>query len=190
MKNKPKLIIVVGPHGVGKTYLTDYIRNNLECCNLYRLSGQPDKTKEGLSKSISMYEALFSYIENMANMNMTLLFDSFFMTEEAVSNMKDKVYSFHEAYKKFIDKLNSLPYDIYYLNLYLENTDLFQERLTSRLHHAYYAMNKDNSIKLQTIYQNISDELKKQDHIKVFDIPMDSFEDAYREIKRVLGIED
>ena len=47
-----KLIVVVGPHGVGKTRLTDYLREHLESCNLFRLSGQPDKSKEGLIKSV------------------------------------------------------------------------------------------------------------------------------------------
>ena len=39
---KPALIIMEGAQGVGKTTLTDYIRNSLPYTNLYRLSGHSD----------------------------------------------------------------------------------------------------------------------------------------------------
>ena len=45
MKNK--LIIVEGPQGTGKTTLTNYLREKLSGSNLYRLSGQKDKSKKG-----------------------------------------------------------------------------------------------------------------------------------------------
>ena len=92
-----RLIIVVGPHGVGKTRLTDYLRDHIESCNLYRLSGQPEKGIDGLTKSVHMYEALFTYLGLMKDVSVTLLFDSFFMTEEAMCEIQDKVYSFHDA---------------------------------------------------------------------------------------------
>ena len=44
---KSKLIIVEGPQGTGKTTLTNYLRENLASSNLYRLSGQKDKSEKG-----------------------------------------------------------------------------------------------------------------------------------------------
>lgn len=183
-----QLIIVVGAHGVGKTRLTDYLRDNLESCNLFRLSGQPDKSKDGLTKSIQMYEALLNYLEVMKDVSMTFVFDSFFMTEEAMSEIKDKEYSFHEAYQKFVKQLSSLSYDIYYFNLYLKDTSLFETRISSRTHHKYFAISLSNSVTLQSIYQKISDELKQEERIKVYDIAMDDFNKAYKEINEILGI--
>ena len=183
-----RLIIVVGPHGVGKTRLTDYLRDHIESCNLYRLSGQPEKGIDGLTKSVHMYEALFTYLEQMKDVSVTLLFDRFFMTEEAMCEIQDKAYSFHEAYQTFSERLNLMPYDIYYFNLYLKDISLYQQRLSTRTHHKYFPISSHHSIALQTIYQRISDELKEQEHIKVFDIPMDDFHVSYQKIDEILEV--
>ena len=58
-----KIIIVEGPQGVGKTTITDFIRNSISYTNLYRLCGTHDVTKTGREKSIKMYDALMNYIE-------------------------------------------------------------------------------------------------------------------------------
>ena len=42
-----KLIIIEGPQGTGKTTLANYLRENMPGSNLYRLSGQKDKTESG-----------------------------------------------------------------------------------------------------------------------------------------------
>ena len=44
--NKSKLIIIEGPQGTGKTTLANYLRDNMSGSNLYRLSGQKDKTRD------------------------------------------------------------------------------------------------------------------------------------------------
>lgn len=46
---KSKIIIVEGPQGTGKTTLSNFFRENLPGANLYRLSGQKDKTLTGKS---------------------------------------------------------------------------------------------------------------------------------------------
>ena len=46
-----KIIILEGPQGVGKTTITDYIRNVIPYTNLYRLSGTADTTKTGKEKA-------------------------------------------------------------------------------------------------------------------------------------------
>ena len=58
-----KIIILEGPQGVGKTTITDYIRNAIPYTNLYRLSGTADTTKTGKEKAKIMYEDLVDYIE-------------------------------------------------------------------------------------------------------------------------------
>ena len=56
------------------------------------------------------------------------------------------------------------------------------------MHHKYFSISSHHSITLQTIYQRISDELKEQEHIKVFDIPMDDFHAAYQKIDEILEV--
>lgn len=185
--NKNKLIIVVGPNGVGKTRLTDFLRDNLESCNLYRLSGHQKKDLSGLEKSKVMYEALLQYLKKMETVPMTLLFDSFFFTEEVHSRLKYKEYDFSNIYQNLLENFLSLNYDIYYINLYLENQDLFIERLSSRDHHKYHDITVESSIEQQVIYQNISDELK-QKQIKVLDLKMDDYDKAYNKLCNYLNL--
>lgn len=46
-----KIIIVEGPQGVGKTTITDFIRNSIPYTNLYRLNGTSDASKTGKAKA-------------------------------------------------------------------------------------------------------------------------------------------
>jgi thymidylate kinase len=67
-----KMIIVEGPQGTGKTTLTNYLRDNLSSSNLYRLSGQKDKTITGKDYSKKMYYALIEYLEKMQQIPMDI----------------------------------------------------------------------------------------------------------------------
>ena len=62
---KIKLIVIEGPQGTGKTTLANYLRENIAGSNLYRLSGQKDKSKSGKTLSQNMYNALLDYLEKM-----------------------------------------------------------------------------------------------------------------------------
>ena len=93
---RSKLIIVEGPQGAGKTTITDYLRNTLKHTNLYRLSGVSDSSMAGLEKSKKMYYDLLDYMKNMENLDINLLFDRTFFTEENYCRLgkKDKSYSY------------------------------------------------------------------------------------------------
>ena len=78
---KNRIIIVEGPQGTGKTTLTNYLRDNIPASNLYRLSGQKDKTNNGKEKSIIMYNALLDYLYKMQEVEMDLIFDRTFFTD-------------------------------------------------------------------------------------------------------------
>ena len=188
MKNK--LMIVVGPHGVGKTHLTDYIRDNLESCNLYRLSGHADKTANGLKYSQKMYEAFFNYLESMAFVPVTILLDSFFMTEELLARLGEKDYSFTEDYYAFLERLNALEYEIYYIELYLENTDHYQKRIQSRKHHNYFPISAEKSVKEQKGYEEITKEVEAYSNIHVIRLAMDDYDKAYEMLSQELKLGD
>ena len=153
MRNR--MIIIEGPQGTGKTTLANYLRENIASSNLYRLSGQKDKSLEGKKISRKMYNTLLKYLKNMEDIPMDLIFDRTFFTEEVYARLGFKEYRFTDVYQKLLEKFNELNFDIYYISLYLKDTDLFVKRLARDSHHNYQAFSKDNSVRQQNEYKKL-----------------------------------
>ena len=120
-----KLIVVEGPQGAGKTTITDYLRNSLKYTNLYRLSGTRDSSPTGLEKSIKMYKDLLDYIESLQNLDINLVFDRTFFTEEIYCRLGFKEYSFTEVYEKLLERFSKMDFEIYYITLFLSDEELY-----------------------------------------------------------------
>lgn len=161
---KSKLIIVEGAQGVGKTTITDYLRDSLKHTNLYRLNGISDASKTGYEKSKKMYDNLLSYMKNMENLNINLVFDRTFFTEENYCRLGFKEYSFTDAYNELVEKLSNLDFDIYYITLYLSDENKFEERLNreGKAGPEYAKYKSDNSKKQQKVYLEMAEELKNK----------------------------
>ncbi len=185
---KNKIIIVEGPQGTGKTTLTDYLRTVMAGSNLYRLSGQKNKTMSGKEKSRFMYESLLEYMKKMESISMDLIFDRTFFSEEVYARLGYKEYSFTDVYQALVEKLCALDYDIYFIVLYLENVMLYRQRLARDMHHNYQAFSVENSINQQKCYLEIAHELENT-KINVYPIAMDDFEEAYEKINATLKLE-
>lgn len=184
---KQKLIIVEGPQGTGKTTLTNYLRDNIAGSNLYRLSGQKDKTETGKEYSIKMYDALLNYLEAMQDIPMDLIFDRTFFTEEVYAKLGYKDYGFTDVYESLVDRLTSLNYDIYFISLYLQDVELFRQRLARESHHNYQSFSIENSVNQQVIYKVISDYLETKG-VNVMRLAMDNFEGSYKIIDDTFGL--
>ena len=186
-----KIIIVEGPQGVGKTTITDYIRNTIPYTNLYRLSGTSDSTPSGKLKSKKMYEDLIEYIEKLQNMNINLLFDRTFFTEEIYCRLGFKEYSFTDEYNKLLDRLSKMDFDIFYMTLYLKDTNKYEQRLnrSGKANVKYAKFDKNNSIKQQNEYLKMADEIKnKYPQINVYKINTDRRLDAIKsEITQIIS---
>ena len=185
---RSKVIIVEGPQGTGKSTLASYLRDNIAGSNLYRLSGQKDKTTTGLERSIKMYDALSLYMEQMQAVPMDLIFDRIFTTEEVYARLGLKEYSFTEQYKKYLDFLNALQYEIHYFNLGLDDVELFRQRLARPEHHQYQAFSVENSVNQQNMYKVISSEVSRYSNINVHNIAMDDFDEAYAKVRNILNM--
>lgn len=183
---KSKLIVIEGPQGVGKTNLANYLRENIKSSNLYRLSGIPDKTITGFQKNKDMYQGLITYLKTLEETGMNLIFDRTFFTEKVYASLGFKDYNFDEAYNELLEKFLKLKFDIYYIALYLENTELYIERL-KRDKAEYVKFDMENSIRQQNEYLKIADDLEKE-NVKVLKIAMDNFDEGYAQINRTLGI--
>lgn len=184
---KNRIIIVEGPQGTGKTTLTNYLRDNIASSNLYRLSGQRDKTIAGKENSIMMYNALLAYLQNMESVPMDLVFDRTFFTEEVYARLGYKDYLFTDIYENLVKRLTSLNYEIYLVVLYLENTELYQERLARESHHNYQSFSIQNSVNQQNVYLSLVEELKDT-NMNIILLSMDSFEEAYQKLNEKLNI--
>ncbi len=168
-----KIIIVEGPQGVGKTTITDFIRNIVPYTNLYRLSGTSDSSKSGKIKSKKMYADLIEYIEKLQNMSINLLFDRTFFTEEIYCRLGLKDYSFTDEYAKLIDRLSKMDFEIYYITLYLDDTEVYEKRLkrSGKAVVKYSKFDKNNSINQQEEYLKMADEIKENyPQIKVYKV--------------------
>lgn len=195
---KSRIIIIEGPQGTGKTTLANYLRDNIASSNLYRLSGQRDKSTTGKDLSQKMYFTLTEYLINMQSIPMDLIFDRTFFSEEIYARLGYKEYSFTDVYDELVNRLSSLNYDIYYITLYLEDTNLYKSRLQREEHHNYQSFSLQNSQDQQNIYLELAKELEeknaywqsnsKNQKINVINIAMDDFEKAYKQIKELLNI--
>lgn len=184
--DRGNMVIIEGPQGTGKSTLANYLRDNISSANLYRLSGQKDKTMNGFNNSVAMYDALFKYLKDMEIVKMYMIFDRTFMSEEVYSRLGYKEYSFFNEYAKYAKLLNELNYNIHYFNLYLEDTDLFIKRLDRESHHNYQAFSKESSVMQQNAYKSVASELSLFDNINVHNLPMDNFEDSYKQVRKIL----
>jgi deoxyadenosine/deoxycytidine kinase len=185
--DKQRLIIVEGPQGTGKTTLTNYLRDNMSGSNLYRLSGQKDKGLNGKNYSIVMYNALINYLKVMENIPMDLIFDRTFFTEEVYARLGYKDYDFSDVYKRLVEKLTALNYDIYFISLYLQNVELFEKRLKREYHHNYQSFSPENSINQQNEYHKICTELQNTS-MNVVELAMDDFDVAYQKVDNILKL--
>ena len=185
-----KLIIVEGPQGAGKTTVTDFIRPGLKYTNLYRLYGTSDSSPAGKQKAEDMYYDLLDYIKKLENKSINLLFDRTFFTEEIYCRLNFKEYKFTDVYEKLLEKFSKLDFDIYYITLYLEDTNLFTTRLQrdKKAVVDYAKFNIQSSINQQEQYLKMADEiLSKYSNIKVFKVSNDTNEEELKnKIKNIL----
>ena len=185
-----KLIVVEGAQGAGKTTVTDYLRYSLSYTNLYRLSGTADSTKEGKMKAKEMYENLLDYIKKMENKSINLVFDRTFFTEENYCRMGKKDYVFTDVYEKLLDEFSKLDFEIYYVTVYLKDTNQYNSRLQRKGKAAlkYSKFESENSIKQQEVYLQMAMEIKeKYPNIKVVNIENDrDFEETKAELKKII----
>ncbi len=169
-----KLIVVEGPQGAGKTTITDFIRHKLPYTNLYRLSGSSDNSPSGKPKSVEMYIDLLDYMQKLENKSINLLFDRTFFTELVYCRLGFKEFTYEEEFNTFLDRFAHLDFDIYYITLYLSNTDEFEERLSrdGKAVNKYAKFSKESSVNQQNAYLQLAKEVKEKhgNRIKVINI--------------------
>ena len=185
--NKKSIIIVEGPQGGGKTTFVEHCRENMPYTNLYRLYGTSDKTETGKAKAEKMYYDLLDYMKKLEKVDLNLLFDRTFFTEEVYCRLEYKAYGFSDVYSKLVEKLNDIDLNIFVVILSLKNTALFSDRLNrNKTKVKYVDFNIQNSINQQETYLALADELQKYDNINPVVVSTDNFEEAYKQLHELL----
>lgn len=184
--SKGNIIIIEGPQGSGKSTMANFIRDNLAASNLYRLSGIKDKTKTGYEKNKTMYLGLINYMESLEETELNLIFDRTFFTEQVFCKLGYKDYLFDDVYERLLQKMDNLDYNIYFVVLYLKDTNIYENRLV-RQHHAYQTFSIDNSVNQQNEYLNLLKNIKNK-NIKKIKIPTDNFPKAYNKLINSISI--
>jgi len=174
------IIIIEGPQGVGKSTMANFVRDNLANSNLYRLSGIKDKTEMGYLKSKTMYLNLINYMESLEPTELNLIFDRTFFSEMVYATLGYKAYKFDDAYERLVKKLGDLDFNIYFVVLYLKDTNTYETRL-KRTHHNYQKFSKENSINQQNEYLNLLKNIKHP-NINCISIATDNYKEAYEEL--------
>lgn len=185
--NRNRMIIVEGPQGTGKSTLAGYLRENIPGANFYKLSGQKDKSLSGKELSTYMYQILLEYLEKMSIVPMDMIFDRNFFSEEVYARLGYKEYSFTDVYSNLVERLIKMNYETYLILLYLNNPELYLQRLRRSQHHNYQKFSVQNSMNQQEKYLELGDELKDSS-IKVIPLAMDNFDEAYKEVNKVFKI--
>lgn len=186
-----KIIIVEGAQGAGKTTITDFLRYSVKYTNLYRLTGTADSSEAGKKKATIMYRNLMEYIKTLENLSINLLFDRTFFTEEIYCRLGFKEYSFTDIYEELLENLSKMDFEIYYITLYLQDENLFEERIKreGKAVPEYAKFKAESSINQQRAYLKMSDEIKKQyPNIHVANIENSrDIEVVEKELKELLG---
>ena len=182
-----KLIVVEGAQGAGKTTVTDFLRHSLSYTNLYRLSGTSDSSIEGKKKSEEMYYDLLEYIKRLENKSINLVFDRTFFTEENYCRLGKKEYEFTDVYEKLLKQFSNLDFEIYYITLYLKDTNQYVKRLDRKEKAVikYAKFEAENSIKQQEVYLEMAKEIKeKYQKINVINLQNDrDLEETKKELR-------
>lgn len=186
-----KIIIVEGAQGAGKTTVTDFLRYAVKYTNLYRLTGTSDSSIEGKKKATIMYENLLQYMKTLENLNINLLFDRTFFTEEIYCRLGFKDYSFTDVYERLVEELSKMDFKIFYFTLYLKDEGQFEERLAreGKAVPKYAKFKAESSINQQREYLKMAEEIKqKYPNINVVNIQNDKdFEEVKKELIDILG---
>lgn len=190
-----KLIIVEGPQGAGKTTVTDYLRNKLSYSNLYRLCGTSDQGMTGRSKAAAMYSALLGYIKQLENKSVNLIFDRTFFTEMVYCQLGKKDYDFSMYYYDFCEQLFSMDYEIYFINLFLQNPEHYIARLDrpgkAKFKNSEFSV--ENSIAQQEEYKKLtmalSDAYCNQENINLYMLDTDRLKsEIYKDLDDLFNL--
>lgn len=161
LEDKPKLLIVEGCTGSGKSTLTNNLREQMLSTSLIRLSGIKDKSLKGEIRSLLYHESVLKMLKGTYVSGMNWVMDRSFLSDYVYAKLRLKDYSFTYPFEVLTKQLDELSeyYDVHCCVLSVDKTCL-EERL-KRDKAAYETFSVESSIKQQKEYLNVLKDLPK-----------------------------
>jgi thymidylate kinase len=188
---RQKLIIVEGPQGVGKTTVTNWLRENLKYSNLFRLTGLPDKSIDGKVKCFMQHANLIEYLfKQMELCEFNAILDRSFFTEYVYCKLGYKPYTFDEETNLMCESLQRLSKRVNVFILSLTVRDNEYETRLKRDKFEYVKFDQGESIRQAEEYSKIFKEVSEEyKGIKAFNIDTTEGQESWiKQIKEVLKL--
>ena len=145
---KPKLIIVLGSQGSGKSSIATELREKLPNTTRISLSSIENDN----SVNTFLYHAnILNMIYDMKDLGASFIFDRFFICNEVYTRLGLKEYrDWSNEYNYLLSKLKlvSLYYDVHIFILATTKED-YERRLSKRNKFEFVKMSSENSMKQQ-----------------------------------------
>ena len=184
---KPKLIIVEGAIGSGKSTLSRSLRENIPNSTLLDLGSIGNDSQ---AHSFIYHSNILSMLFDVKLVQSNFILSRSFISNEVYSRLGKKDYDNSDNFKYHVNRLNMLKmiYDIKIIIL-ASNPDEFERRLSVREKFQYVKHSVEESIKQQREYLCIADELRESDlEVRVVNNGGLSQEDLYKLIVTELNL--
>lgn len=149
---KPKLIIIEGSQGSGKSSVTTYLRENMLNTCLLRLAGLPKDKSNDSSVSYLYHKTVINLVYENKESGLSWVLDRSYISDFVYAQMGFKDYTFKDEFEMLNDHLGWVSnfYDIHLIVLTAED-NVYKERL-NRNKAEYQKFSVESSIEQQKQY--------------------------------------
>lgn len=150
--SKPKLIIVEGAQGSGKSTICRELREQMTSTTLISLSGTSDKSKGGAWKCYEYHSAILNTLFDISHCGLNTILERSHLSERVYCELGYKPYTFIEQAKNLNAKLRFLAtkYDVHIFVLTCAKSE-YEKRL-QRDKGSYIGFSVESSLKQQDAY--------------------------------------
>lgn len=156
MSQKQKILFLHGAQGVGKTTVSNLLREKLTHTTLIRLAGVPSLQEQADKKAMLYHLSLMDGINRTFGTGMNYVIDRSFLCEKVYANLGYKPHTFEEECTIIENILETMTdyFDIYFV-LLKANETTFQTRLQQREKSQFEAVQfkVENSMAQQKEYE-------------------------------------
>lgn len=180
--SNPKLIIIEGSAGTGKSTTTNRLREVMLSTTMMRLSGISKEISNSKMLSYIYHSNILSMIKDTARTKMNWVLDRSYLSEYVYTNLGYKDYSFETEFNILSTELNNLVnlYDVYVF--VLKTTPEEYEKRLMRDKAEYHKFSVESSVEQQEEYIKTLDKLPKSIKTYTIDTTGLSCEDTVKSI--------
>lgn len=167
MRNK--IIIVEGAQGVGKTTVTNILRDSIPYTNLMRLTGNNTKGEEAKSQMEALFTNLLRMFRGVASHNHNFILDRFFFSDEVFAKLyKGYKVDSNTLYRKLWEL--TFDYDIYVFHLICSPEEMGNRLRREKPNYQDVSFSMKESLRQEEEYATCFNELRNYKGIVVHSI--------------------